>query len=150
MEEHIQETSPKPKRVRGPRRKASATEVTMTAAQLQDLLAKASQGGGDLKEALVALARELKAPDPEVAAKKAADKERQERNKAQRLAEVKAKEEGRLAAQAACEAMGHKKENGRSAIHPGQVYNDGTMRPFCLRCDKWWPPRKAAPEFMNA
>lgn len=48
-----------------------------------------------------------------------------------------------------CEARGHKKENGSSAIS-GQIHNDGLFHPLCLRCFKELKPYRPSVEQMSA
>lgn len=108
---------------------------TMTYAQVQELLAAQADS---FKEVM----RELKAPDPEVAAEKAAERARKDAARQRRVAEIKAEEEGRAALQAMC---GHKKENGHSAIN-GQIHSDGLYHPICIHCFKAFEPIKPTPD----
>ena len=129
--------------------------VYLTYDQLQDLLAQKAQGLGveDLVAANEALVRALRAPDPEtVQAKEDAAKRRQQQRE-RAIEAAKAQEEGKRMREEACEAAGHKKDEGRStksAVVQGQVYNDGFMYPFCLTCGKQFKPIKATMEQMTS
>lgn len=127
--------------------------VYLTFDQLQELLAAKAESNGDLTEALKAFAKELKAPTEEEQLKKEDAQKRRDQQRARAIEAAAAAEEAKRQREAACEQLGHRKDEGRStksAIVQGQVYNDGTIRPFCLTCGKQWPPRKARMEEMTA
>ena len=146
--QYLEAPAPAPPPAPPPAESAAAT-VTMTTEQLQHLLAQIAQPQGDLTEALKAFAIELRKPDPAEEAAKQAELERRELAKQRRIAEIRMEEESRRAAQDQCGSGGHQKENGKSAVVQGQVYNDGFMRPFCVRCNKQFPPIKATIEMMT-
>lgn len=128
--------------------------VYLTYDQLQELLMqRQADPQQDLTEALKAFARELKAPSPEEAEKKEDLAKRRMQQRARAVETAKAQEDGRLAREAACESVGHRKDEGRStksAIVQGQVYNDGYLRPFCQTCGKQFTPIKASMEILTS
>mgnify|MGYP001574483719 CR=1 FL=1 len=133
--ENAAETKPKRKRGR-PQRvwgNGAAAEV-----------AKAVQQTGITLEQLLAFARELKAPDPEEAAKKAAEKAHAAESRRQMVQMAKDYEAQIAQRQMDCR---HVKENGRSAV-VGQVHSDGLVHPLCQRCQKAFTPRKPTHEEM--
>lgn len=126
--------------------------VSMTMDELQKLMTNlaAQQQGPALTEALKAFATELRKPDPEVEAKNAAAKLRAETNRANRIKEINLEIQAKADREKACEASGHAKENGRSAIYQGQVHNDGAFHPRCFRCGKEFATIKATVDAMTA
>lgn len=118
----------------------------LTFEQLQELMAakEATPVDSNLAEALKEFARELKAPDPEQAEKLAAEKKRKEEERYRRVENARIEMQARLDAQEYCEKVtNHSKENGKTAIVQGQVYNDGNFHPFCLHCGKTFQLIKA-------
>ena len=99
------------------------------------------------KEELIAFAQELKKPDADELAKKAAEKARWAENRVQMVAMIQQAEALKLARQAQCGSYGHKKENGRTAIS-GQVHNDGLFHALCQRCNKEFDPVRPDSDHM--
>lgn len=82
--------------------------------------------------------------------KKEDDKRRLLESKTQMRAEVQAIMARQSAEQGACSRNNHQKENGKSAVVQGQVYNDGYVRPFCQRCLQQFGSRRPSVDQMQA
>ena len=90
-----------------------------------------------LAEAMRVLGTELRRPDPEVEAAKAAEKIRKERAREDEIKVIMEQKALREAEQSACN---HKQPNGQSRVR-GQIHNDNLFHPLCTWCMKEFPPR---------
>ena len=90
-----------------------------------------------LAEAMRVLGTELRRPDPEVEAAKAAEKIRKERARQDEIKVIMEQKALREAEQSACN---HKQPNGQSRVR-GQIHNDGFYHPLCTWCMKEFTPR---------
>jgi len=92
------------------------------------------------------LVREMRKPDPEVQAAKEVAAAQKKIAMESMIAEVQAEEAATRQRQANCS---HTKPNGETRIHRGQIYSDGTVRPFCIHCNKQFAPYEAPREFVT-
>jgi hypothetical protein len=91
-----------------------------------------------LKEVIADAIRIAKEPDPATQAKLDEEKRQAEIRLKDSIELARLEIEMRELAWASCS---HTKENGKQCIG-GQVHSDGLYHPFCLRCQKPFPPFK--------
>ena len=89
--------------------------------------------------------REAKEPDDETKAKMAAEKAQREERMRQMIEYAQEEEKAKKMAMERC---AHKKQDGSTTIHTGQIYSDGMIRPLCVRCQKIFTAYKAPMELI--
>lgn len=104
---------------------SSGAQITLTAQQLQEMIAAAIAAG----------VKEATKPTPEQIEKMEVDKRMREKAQHARVEVGKAAERERIARQANCN---HKMNNGNSDKYAvgGQLHSDGKVHMLCLRCQK--------------
>jgi hypothetical protein len=98
-----------------------------------------------LREMIVFAATEFRKPTEAEQEKLDKEKALFDRKRKEGIEMAKLEEEQRKLAQDQCP---HKKPNGESTIHIGQIYSDGKLRPICVRCQMMLSPRDAPKDML--
>ena len=119
------------------KRKLAKAGADLARAQAAPIVVQAPASSGDPQ--LEALVKLMLGKEQRGLQKEADDLVRREESRQQMLTVERERIRQKEAREMACEANGHRKENGRTAIN-GQVHNDGLYHPICFHCFKTFPP----------
>lgn len=106
-------------------------QVTMTLSQLKEMIAFA--------------AAEFKRPSADEQEKLDKEKMLLDRKRKEGIEVAKFEEDQRKLAQTNCP---HRKPDGSSTIHLGQIYSDGMIHPICVRCQMLLPAREVPRDML--
>jgi hypothetical protein len=99
-----------------------------------------------LKGIILEAVRVAKEPDEATKAKLAQDKADRETFMKNMLKFAAEEEQSKKDAQERCS---HKKQDGTTRVHVGQIYSDGKIRPMCIWCQKIFPAYEAPRELLG-